>query len=74
MFAPASMCFPKCLPSGRITWICGLKQNAALKEKVGGHSAPDRNEEYFLYETLLGVWPLDQQSLRDCCRRESRLI
>ena len=38
------------------------KQNAALKEKVSGHSVPDRNEEYFLYETLLGVWPLDQEA------------
>ena len=38
------------------------KQNAAHKEKVSGHSVPDRNEEYFLYETLLGVWPLDQEA------------
>jgi (1->4)-alpha-D-glucan 1-alpha-D-glucosylmutase len=34
------------------------KLNAAHKERVGGHAVPDRNEEYFLYETLLGVWPL----------------
>jgi (1->4)-alpha-D-glucan 1-alpha-D-glucosylmutase len=35
------------------------KQNAQHKEQVAGHAAPDRNEEYFLYQTLLGVWPLD---------------
>src|SRR5579859_3923 len=34
--------------------------NSRHKEKVGADSAPDRNEEYFLYQTLLGVWPLDQ--------------
>ena len=33
--------------------------NAPHKEQVGGQSVPDRNEEYFLYQTLLGVWPLD---------------
>jgi (1->4)-alpha-D-glucan 1-alpha-D-glucosylmutase len=39
------------------------KQNARHKEQVGGHAVPDRNEEYYLYQTLLGVWPLDHQ---DC--------
>ena len=33
--------------------------NAPHKQKLDGHFAPDRNEEYFLYQTLLGVWPLD---------------
>jgi (1->4)-alpha-D-glucan 1-alpha-D-glucosylmutase len=36
------------------------RQNAKHKEQVAGHFVPDRNEEYFLYQTLLGVWPLDQ--------------
>ncbi len=39
------------------------KQNARHKEQVAGHAVPDRNEEYYLYQTLLGVWPLDPQ---DC--------
>src|ERR1700730_13795668 len=34
------------------------KQNAQHKEQVAGHAARDRNEEYFLYQTLLGVWLL----------------
>jgi (1->4)-alpha-D-glucan 1-alpha-D-glucosylmutase len=38
-------------------------QNARHKEQVGGHAVPDRNEEYYLYQTLLGVWPLEHQ---DC--------
>jgi (1->4)-alpha-D-glucan 1-alpha-D-glucosylmutase len=37
------------------------KQNAPHKEQVGGQAVPDRNEEYFLYQTLLGVWPLEQE-------------
>ena len=31
--------------------------NAPLKTAVDGESAPDANEEYGLYQTLLGTWP-----------------
>ncbi len=34
-------------------------QNAQHKTQVKGQPVPDRNEEYFLYQTLLGVWPVD---------------
>jgi (1->4)-alpha-D-glucan 1-alpha-D-glucosylmutase len=36
--------------------------NAQHKQQAGGVSAPDRNEEYLLYQTLLGVWPLDREA------------
>lgn len=36
--------------------------NLRHKEHVAGQPAPDRNEEYFFYQTLLGVWPLDEHS------------
>ena len=45
------------------------KQNAQYKENVGGHEVPDRNEEYFLYQTLLGVWPLDEQESASLLKR-----
>jgi (1->4)-alpha-D-glucan 1-alpha-D-glucosylmutase len=32
------------------------RYNRKLKISVDGTTAPDRNEEYFLYQTLLGVW------------------
>jgi (1->4)-alpha-D-glucan 1-alpha-D-glucosylmutase len=35
--------------------------NARHKGDVEGRPVPDRNEEYFLYQTALGVWPLDQE-------------
>jgi len=38
------------------------KLNAKHKEEVDGRPAPDPNEEYFLYQTLLGVWPLERGS------------
>ncbi len=32
--------------------------NRRFKTRVDGRSAPDRNEEYLLYQTLIGAWPL----------------
>jgi (1->4)-alpha-D-glucan 1-alpha-D-glucosylmutase len=33
--------------------------NRRFKTEVDGVSAPDRNEEYFLYQTLVGAWPFE---------------
>lgn len=35
------------------------KQNEAHRKTIDGAAVPDRNEEIFLYETLLGAWPFD---------------
>lgn len=35
------------------------KLNHRFKTKTDGEFAPGRNEEYLLYQTLLGVWPLE---------------
>jgi (1->4)-alpha-D-glucan 1-alpha-D-glucosylmutase len=43
--------------------------NAKYKEQAGSHLAPDRNEEYYLYQTLLGVWPLEQQGFSTLLER-----
>jgi (1->4)-alpha-D-glucan 1-alpha-D-glucosylmutase len=32
--------------------------NTAKKAKVDGEPAPDRNDEYLLYQTLVGAWPV----------------
>lgn len=31
--------------------------NKSRKRSVGGYAAPDRNDEYFLYQTLIGAFP-----------------
>ena len=36
------------------TWI---KLNRGKKKRLGGLAVPDRNDEYFLYQTLIGAWP-----------------
>jgi (1->4)-alpha-D-glucan 1-alpha-D-glucosylmutase len=39
------------------------KENASHKFNVDGQLVPDANEEYFLYQTLLGTWPLNSAAL-----------
>ncbi len=36
------------------TWI---KINQGEKKRLRGSAVPDRNDEYFLYQTLIGAWP-----------------
>jgi (1->4)-alpha-D-glucan 1-alpha-D-glucosylmutase len=35
------------------------KLNASHRKSIAGQPVPDRNEEIFLYQTLLGAWPLE---------------
>jgi (1->4)-alpha-D-glucan 1-alpha-D-glucosylmutase len=35
------------------------KSNATYRKLIDGQPVPDPNEEIFLYETLLGAWPFD---------------
>src|SRR6202035_3947824 len=43
--------------------------NAPHKQQVKGETVPDRNEEYFLYQTLLGVWPLEREACETLLKR-----
>lgn len=43
--------------------------NAKHKVQIAGQRAPDSNEEYFLYQTLLGVWPLQAEASSDLRQR-----
>jgi (1->4)-alpha-D-glucan 1-alpha-D-glucosylmutase len=37
--------------------------NQSQKRYVQGRAVPDANEEYFLYQTMLGAWPLWEEEL-----------
>lgn len=45
------------------TWRAALvrwsRWNRTKKSRVDGQLAPDRNEEYLYYQTLVGTWPLE---------------
>lgn len=46
-----------------VEWLQRLRRwrrvNRGAKREVDGQPAPSRNDEYLLYQTLLGVWPLE---------------
>jgi (1->4)-alpha-D-glucan 1-alpha-D-glucosylmutase len=42
--------------------------NRPLKTQLGGLAAPDANEEYLLYQILLGAWPLRDEEVDDVFR------
>jgi (1->4)-alpha-D-glucan 1-alpha-D-glucosylmutase len=50
-------------------WNAVLKRigriNAGRRIRVGGERCPDRNDEYFLYQTLLGSWPAAGMEVAD---------
>jgi (1->4)-alpha-D-glucan 1-alpha-D-glucosylmutase len=39
------------------------RQHRKRKTIVDGHPAPDRNDEYLLYQTVLGVWPFSPMTV-----------
>jgi (1->4)-alpha-D-glucan 1-alpha-D-glucosylmutase len=39
------------------------KCNSQGRRLVKGETTPDRNEEIFIYQTLIGAWPLNERSL-----------
>lgn len=43
--------------------------NRTRKTTVRRRKVPDRNDEYFLYQTLLGAWPLGKEGSRDFLHR-----
>ncbi len=43
--------------------------NRPLKKRVNRRQVPDKNDEYFLYQTLLGSFPLNAGDLADYRRR-----
>jgi (1->4)-alpha-D-glucan 1-alpha-D-glucosylmutase len=54
-------------------WEARLKQWAVMNERhksrANGAPVPDRNEEYFLYQTILGVWPLQEDKAPEVVKR-----
>jgi (1->4)-alpha-D-glucan 1-alpha-D-glucosylmutase len=49
------------------------KLNAAKKRIVRGQTAPDANDEYFLYQTLIGAWLQDANSTEATANLRERI-
>ena len=44
-------------------------ENAARKKAIEGRDVPDANEEYLIYQALIGLWPNDRTELPSICER-----
>ena len=54
------------IPDEWSAWLREWRElNAGHKSAVGGREAPDADEEYRLYQTLLGAWPLPPGDVDD---------
>jgi (1->4)-alpha-D-glucan 1-alpha-D-glucosylmutase len=49
----------------RRTALRWQRLNARKKPVVEGAPVPDANEEYLIYQTLLGMWPLGETRAQD---------
>ena len=47
--------------------------NAGKKTPVDGQPAPDHNDEYLLYQTLIGAWPAEPSSPEELNRFQERI-
>ena len=56
--APGSASSPSCRASGAAAINRWTRLNRKHRSRVEGAAAPTRNDEYLLYQTLLGAWPL----------------
>jgi len=45
------------------------KWNAPHRKTISNQLVPDRNEEIFLYQTLLGMWPQDESGMSTLTER-----
>ena len=51
------------------------QMNRQHKQRIKGHEVPDRNDEYFFYQSLVGAWPfIDEESAGFLKRIEAYII
>ena len=48
--------------------------NRNKKKTINGAKAPDRNDEYFIYQTLVGAYPFDEQEQEQFAERMKEYI
>lgn len=44
-------------------WFALVAQWSAMNASAWGNHSPDRNAEYFIYQTLVGAWPISNERL-----------
>jgi (1->4)-alpha-D-glucan 1-alpha-D-glucosylmutase len=46
-------------------WAAAVREWSTMNEPFRQDYMPDRNSEYFLYQTLVGAWPISQERLTE---------
>ncbi|MEX2142663.1 MAG: malto-oligosyltrehalose synthase [Pirellulales bacterium] len=46
-------------------WAAAVREWSTMNESFRHDYMPDRNTEYFLYQTLVGAWPISQERLTE---------
>lgn len=52
---------------------CWRRVNRGKRRLVQGQAAPSRNDEYLLYQTLLGIWPLTEADAAGHAQLQQRI-
>ena len=52
------MCWPKCRDSGGLRCRAWMRFNRRRRVEIEGLASPSRRDEYHLYQSLVGIWPL----------------
>ena len=53
-------------------WAAAVREWSTLNESFRQDYMPDRNTEYFLYQTLVGAWPISLERLTEYMTKASR--
>jgi len=53
-------------------WSSALTRWTDLNEQFKTNRAPDRNTEHFLYQTLIGTWPISEERLLNYMEKAAR--
>lgn len=51
-----------------------VRRNRGKKRRVSGKNVPDKNDEYFLYQTLIGTWPFIEDEYSEFLIRMKQYI
>ncbi|MFC5863301.1 malto-oligosyltrehalose synthase [Acidicapsa dinghuensis] len=53
-------------------WLAACTRWTRLNEPLKVNRSPDRNTEYFLYQTLVGAWPISEKRLQAYMEKATR--
>jgi (1->4)-alpha-D-glucan 1-alpha-D-glucosylmutase len=53
-------------------WKSMLKRWAKMNARFKANELPDRNTEYFLYQTMIGAWPISEERLQAYMMKAAR--